>query len=104
MWSVEQALELGLVDTLGDLEEAIVGAAELAEVEYYSVLYVEAEATTQELLLQALMREIVVTQRTKATDPLTMVYRKLERDLNFLSHLNDPHGAYVICASCPIEP
>lgn len=104
IWSGEKALELGLVDKLGDLEEAIAGAAELADVEDYSVWYVEAEATTQELLMQALMSEIVVTQRTKATDPLTMVYRKLERDLNFLSHLNDPHGAYVICASCPMEP
>ncbi len=104
IWSGEKALELGLVDKLGDLEEAIAGAAELAEVEDYSVWYVEAEATTQELLMQALMSEIAATQSTKAADPLTMVYRKLERDLNFLSHLNDPHGAYVICASCPIEP
>ena len=104
IWSGEKALELGLVDKLGDLEEAIAGAAELAGVEDYSVWYVEAEATTQELLMQALMSEIAATQSTKATDPLTMVYRKLERDLNFLSHLNDPHGAYVICASCPMEP
>ena len=104
IWSGEKALELGLVDKLGDLEEAIAGAAELAGVEDYSVWYVEAEATTQELLMQALMSEIAATQSTKAADPLTMVYRKLERDLNFLSHLNDPHGAYVICASCPMEP
>ncbi len=104
IWSGEKALELGLVDKLGDLEEAIAGAAELAEVEDYSVWYVEAEATTQELFMQALMREIAATQSTKAADPLAMVYRKLERDLNFLSHLNDPHGAYVICASCPMEP
>ena len=104
IWSGEKALELGLVDKLGDLEEAIAGAAELAEVEDYSVWYVEAEATTQELLMQALMSEIAATQSTKAADPLTMVYRKLERDLKFLSHLNDPHGAYVICASCPMEP
>ena len=104
IWSGEKALELGLVDKLGDLEEAIAGAAELAEVEDYSVWYVEAEATTQELLMQALMSEIAATQSTKATDPLAMVYRKLERDLNFLSHLNDPHGAYVICASCPMGP
>ena len=104
IWSGEKALELGLVDKLGDLEEAIAGAAELAEVEDYSVWYVEAETTTQELLMQALMSEIAATQSTKAADPLTMVYRKLERDLNFLSHLNDPHGAYVICASCPMEP
>ena len=104
IWSGEKALELGLVDKLGDLEEAIAGAAELAGVEDYSVWYVEAEATTQELLMQALMSEIAATQSTKAADPLTMVYRKLERDLKFLSHLNDPHGAYVICASCPMEP
>ena len=104
IWSGEKALELGLVDKLGDMEEAIAGAAELADVEDYSVWYVEAEATTQELLMQALMSEIAATQSTKASDPLAMVYRKLERDLNFLSQLNDPHGAYVICASCPMEP
>ncbi len=38
VWTGEQALDLGLVDKLGGLEDAIVFAAELAEIEDYRIL------------------------------------------------------------------
>lgn len=38
VWTGEQALELGLVDTIGGLEDAIVAAAKLAEVDDYRVV------------------------------------------------------------------
>jgi protease-4 len=38
VWTGEQALKIGLVDQLGGLEEAIVAAAELAELKEYKIL------------------------------------------------------------------
>ena len=104
VWSGEKALELGLVDKLGDLEEAIVAASEIAGVENYSVWYVEPEVSNRDRLITTLMSEVAMTQITKTTNPLSMLYRKLERDFNFLTQLNDPRGAYVICGSCPMAP
>ena len=37
VWTGEQALKIGLVDKLGNLDDAIKAAAELAEVEKYTV-------------------------------------------------------------------
>ena len=103
IWSGEKALELGLVDQLGGLEEAIGAAGELAKVDDYTVWNVEAEVSTQEKLVKSLMSEVAATQTGHRSNPLTAVYQKLERDFAFLNQLNDPRGAYVICASCPME-
>lgn len=55
VWLGERALELGLVDSLGGLSEAIDVAAELAELgEDYDVLHVKRELTPQEQLLAQL--------------------------------------------------
>jgi protease-4 len=58
VWSGADALELGLVDQLGHLEDAIALAAEAINVEYWYVDYREPEADyVEELLAQALGSE-----------------------------------------------
>ncbi|MCR9279061.1 MAG: signal peptide peptidase SppA [Pseudomonadaceae bacterium] len=55
VWLGERALELGLVDSLGDLEDAIEVAAEIAELgDDYDVLHVKRKLTPQEQLLAQL--------------------------------------------------
>ena len=51
VWSGEQALEIGLVDQLGDLDQAIAAAAELAELEDYERVYLSRPLTFGEQLL-----------------------------------------------------
>jgi protease IV len=104
VWSGEAALELGLVDKLGDLEEAIAAAAALAEVEDYSVWYVEPEQSTRDMLLRELMAHAPVVKSPLSLDPISLVTRQIRQDLKFLSTLNDPQGAYVICGLCPMNP
>ncbi|MFT4676878.1 MAG: protease-4 [Candidatus Azotimanducaceae bacterium] len=104
IWSGERALELGLVDSLGDLEQAIESAAKLAAVDDYSTWYVEPEITTQQKVMQLLTSEIAGSEMMKKTDPISMIYRKVEKEAGFLTDLNDPHHAYVICTSCLLEP
>jgi protease-4 len=104
VWSGEAALELGLVDKLGDLEEAIAAAAALAEVEDYSVWYVEPEQSTQDMLLRELMAHAPGLKSPLSLDPISLVTRQIRQDLKFLSRLNDPQGAYVICGLCPMNP
>jgi protease-4 len=58
VWSGTSALELGLVDQLGHLEDAIAVAAEAIDVEYWYVDYREPEGTyLDELTAQALGNE-----------------------------------------------
>ena len=104
IWSGDKALELGLVDNLGDLEEAIKSAARLAKVDDYSTWYVEPEMSTQQKIMKLLTSEVANFEVMTKTDPISMVYRKLEKEASFLANLNDPHHAYVICTSCLLEP
>jgi protease-4 len=104
VWSGEAALELGLVDQLGDLEEAIAAAAALAEVEDYSVWYVEPELSPRDLLLRELMAAAPVMKSGLSFDPISRLSTQIRRDLDFLGKLNDPRGAYVICGTCPMNP
>ena len=103
VWTGEKALELGLVDHLGDLDQAIKAAARLAGIEEYSVWYVEPELSNQEIILQQLISEIAVFEPSE-TDPVSQIVRNVKRELGFLQTLNDPMGAYVICVSCPTNP
>ena len=104
VWSGEKALELGLVDALGDLEQAIEAAAGLANLEDYSVWYVEPEKSIQEQILQELMREATILHQESRIDPVSKLVSHLKRELEFLRQLNDPKGAYVICTECPMNP
>ncbi len=105
VWSGEAALEIGLVDHLGDLEQAIAAAAALAEVDDYSVWYVEPEQSTLDMLLRELMAaQAPVLKSPLSIDPIARITSQLRQDMEFLSKLNDPQGAYVICGNCPMNP
>lgn len=86
------------------LEQAVESAAILAGVDDYSTWYVEPEITTQQQVMKLLTSEIASSEMMTKTDPLSMLYRKLEREASFLTDLNDPYHAYVICTSCLLEP
>tara|TARA_B110000503_G_C7133371_1_gene407745 strand:+ start:258 stop:2081 length:1824 start_codon:yes stop_codon:yes gene_type:complete len=104
IWSGDKALELGLVDNLGDLEKAIESAAKLAGVDDYSTWHVEPEVTTQQKVMKLLASEIASSEVMTKNDPMAMLHRKLEKEVSFLTNLNDPQHAYVICTSCLLEP
>lgn len=55
VWSAKRAHELGLVDQLGFLNDAITSAAGHAELEQYSVKLFERELSPQEALLKEIM-------------------------------------------------
>jgi protease IV len=54
VWSGEQALERGLVDQLGGLQDAIDAAAELAGLDDYQVTYIEKEPSAFEKFLSSM--------------------------------------------------
>lgn len=54
VWSGEDALQIGLVDELGSLQDAIAGAAELAEMEDYRVKELPIQADPFEQLIKEL--------------------------------------------------
>lgn len=56
VWTGRKAKELGLVDELGDLDEAIAAAATLAELDDYELIDIKPTLTFQQQLLKKLSR------------------------------------------------
>ena len=100
VWLGEQALEHGLVDKLGHLEDAIARAAELAGLDTYQVRHMEEPLSPQEILVRQLFDNVKVEQHTpgRVRGALTGA---LARELWMFDALNDPQHVYALCEVCP---
>ena len=111
VWSGEDAHQLGLVDNLGDLDEAIASAAAMAELgDEYAVRYMEKEAGFGERMMRQFLSRAVDWFGPVETDyrgggfkPIQQsLLEALERETEMLASLNDPNGIYAIC-DCEID-
>ena len=55
IWSGEKALQLGLVDKIGDLNDAIDSAAQFAQIDDYKIISYEKEMDPFEIFLNELL-------------------------------------------------
>jgi len=99
VWSGADALELGLVDRLGGLPEAIESAAKRAELEEgYRVFYVEEERSLRDRILEWLLSaKGTSAPRAGSASPVTAGLRSIENELGRLALWNDPKGLYGHC-------
>ncbi|MCG7588598.1 signal peptide peptidase SppA, partial [Photobacterium sp. OFAV2-7] len=95
---------LGLVDQLGDFDDAIAAAVELAKLDSYELRWMEEPLSPAELLLQEFASEasaklatIVFGQVPAALRPVT---QQVVTDFTTLSNFNDPKGQYAFCLNC----
>ena len=107
VWIGSDALELGLVDQLGGLDEAVVAAAERAGLTTgnYSIRYIESELSLKERIAleltiqgQRIAQTFGVVSSSRPTfGLLESVVASVERELGWLARLNDPRGLYFHC-------
>jgi protease-4 len=111
VWSGQDAHELGLVDKMGGLEDAIASAAELAELgDKYAVRYVEKEPSFSEKLARQLLTRVTgwidpteATLHGAGVPPIRQSLLDLvRRETEMLASLNDPNGVYALC-DCEVE-
>jgi protease IV len=105
VWSGQTARDLGLVDHLGGLGDAIAAAAKKAGLEKYSVDFLQQPLTRRERLLKQLnelfagwMRNLIST--TVPTPSPTILRLVSEPVWDDFLKLNDPRGVYAYCFSC----
>lgn len=104
VWAGTDAIEHGLVDRLGDLDDAIASAAELAGLEtgFYDVEYVERELGFSEMLA---LRLAAVSQPVLSRLGFDIRWGRAvsawieaaTTPLQFLERQNDPRGLYAYC-------
>jgi protease-4 len=92
------ALQLGLVDELGNLDDALDAAADLAGLEDYSASYIRRPLSAQEEFLQFFQGTVAYLFQNSSIPPvlLNTLNRLLEPVSEFTS-LNDPKGLYAHC-------
>lgn len=99
VWSGQDAFDLGLVDKLGTLEDALSAAAGLAGLgEDYQVSYIEKELEFKEQILRDLMAQAIHAAGPEAVaeTPFEEVLRQLESRAETLEGLNDPNHVYAL--------
>ena len=102
VWQGNKALELGLVDALGDLDTAIEKAAELAELQEWSVRELVDPLNPQDELIRQLMQtvELQTALQTPEAKLLSRVAKYAEHALGPLAYLSDPKQTYAVCLAC----
>lgn len=106
VWSGAKAKELGLVDELGGLEDAINEAATLAKLADFDTWLVEKELSPKDLFMKNVFGQATALLPTSIVtlSPLEKSIAKLKSELEHLSYLNDPKSTYTLCMSCDIYP
>ena len=107
VWIGSQALELGLVDELGDLDDAIASAAEMAELDSYETFYVQRILSPQEMFWKEFFGQALVwgakMQFADSDSQLLKMVKNLMTEVNAVTSLNDPKGVYILCLECKVQ-
>jgi protease-4 len=107
IWTGQQALELGLVDELGGLNDAVNSAAELAGINNYEVVYPSRLLTPYEQFIQEIGHNFSATLRQVGFNAwlpeiVSEKAQTLISPLKYLGEFNDPRNIYLHCENCPM--
>ncbi|HID36299.1 MAG TPA: signal peptide peptidase SppA [Ghiorsea sp.] len=97
VWSGQDALELGLVDALGDIDDAIKAAAQLANIEAnHEPVEILPETNPLELLLDNLLSEAAVKLAPERSSILENIMLQMQQRFSQILLWNDPRGVYAL--------
>ncbi len=99
VWVGSTALELGLVDALGGVDEAIEAAAGLAGLDTYGVKEIEEPLSARALLLKQLGESVELSLLPEFPE----VFGLLTRSASLIRLLDDPSHRYALCEACDVS-
>ncbi|MEG5162263.1 signal peptide peptidase SppA [Microcoleus sp. AT3-A2] len=95
VWSGTAAKQLGLVDEIGGLEDAVREAAKQAKLgDDWKVEEYPKRRSLEERILERISGVHVLKPAAKL-DPLTAEFKKMQDELAVIKSMNDPQGVYV---------
>ncbi|MDO6693671.1 signal peptide peptidase SppA [Aliiglaciecola sp. 3_MG-2023] len=107
VWIGETAKDLGLVDNLGYLDDAVSAAADLANLENYETKYVERDLSPSEKFWKEFLRQASATVGhgtfAKKDSVVSGVIKDLLEQVDAVTKLNDPNGIYAHCLVCEVN-
>ncbi len=107
VWTGRDAQKFGLVDQLGDFDDAIAEAAKLAKLKTYNLDWMKKRLTPAQQILQDLMKQVNVHLGLKPSslipESLAPVLGQIQESTSLLNNLNDPKGQYAMCLTCGVS-
>ncbi|WP_437890094.1 signal peptide peptidase SppA [Phytobacter sp. V91] len=104
VWTGQDAKSNGLVDGLGDFDDAISKAAELAKLKQWHVDWYESEPSFFDRLMDSMSGSVraMLPQAIQAylPAPLANAAVQVKAETDKLATFNDPQNRYALCLTC----
>ncbi|CAH0525458.1 signal peptide peptidase SppA [Vibrio hippocampi] len=107
VWTGKDALQHGLIDQIGDFDDAVKAAAQIANIEDYAIYFVEEPLSPAQQFIQDVMQQVKVSLgidvSTWLPESLQPVAQQVQQQASLMQSFNDPRGQYVLCLTCNIQ-
>ncbi|PCS22835.1 signal peptide peptidase SppA [Candidatus Enterovibrio escicola] len=104
IWTGYDAMKLGLVDQMGDFDDAVVVAAKLANIDDYSLNWIEEPLQPAQQFIYDMISQAIVTIGVNMKFEILSVVKQFFDstfvEINNFNNLNDPNGRYTMCPNC----
>ncbi|EBM0749205.1 signal peptide peptidase SppA [Salmonella enterica subsp. enterica serovar Give] len=104
VWTGEDAKANGLVDSLGDFDDAVTKAAELAKLKQWHLDYYQDEPTVLDMVMDSMTGSVraMLPEAIQAMlpAPLVSAANTLKAEGDKLAAFNDPQNRYAFCLTC----
>ncbi|WP_336995672.1 signal peptide peptidase SppA [Leclercia sp. UBA7405] len=104
VWTGQDAKKNGLVDSLGDFDDAVAKAAELAKLKQWHVDYYQDEPTFFDVVVNSMSGSVraMLPQALQAMlpAPLASAASVVKGESDKLAAFNDPQNRYAFCLTC----
>ncbi|EEF9429250.1 signal peptide peptidase SppA [Salmonella enterica] len=104
VWTGEDAKANGLVDSLGDFDDAVTKAAKLAKLKQWHLDYYQDEPTVLDMVMDSMTGSVraMLPEAIQAMlpAPLVSAANTLKAEGDKLAAFNDPQNRYAFCLTC----
>ncbi|EFT9486668.1 signal peptide peptidase SppA [Salmonella enterica] len=104
VWTGEDAKANGLVDSLGDFDDAVAKAAELAKLKQWHLDYYQDEPTVLDMVMDSMTGSVraMLPEAIQAMlpAPLVSAANTVKTEGDKLAAFNDPQNRYAFCLTC----
>ncbi|EAB6853080.1 signal peptide peptidase A [Salmonella enterica subsp. enterica] len=104
VWTGEDAKANGLVDSLGDFDDAVAKAAELAKLKQWHLDYYQDEPTVLDMVMDSMTGSVraMLPEAIQAMLPAPLVpaANTVKAEGDKLAAFNDPQNRYAFCLTC----
>lgn len=104
VWTGEDAKANGLVDSLGDFDDAVAKATELAKLKQWHLDYYQDEPTVLDMVMDSMTGSVraMLPEAIQAMlpAPLVSAANTVKAEGDKLAAFNDPQNRYAFCLTC----